>query len=853
MSFLSRINRTKKLFVGSMIFLSVFLIFPNKTHAQYVDIANNIKEYVADPFAYQVANQLLKKMTASTIKWINGGFKGKPAYVQDPSQFFLDTADDAASLVLSNTSLNRLCAPFNPQVRLALVKNYINQDQNFCTLSKVKDNYDQFTQDFSQGGWDGWFEITQNSSNNPYGAYLNIQSEINKTIDSQTKKYSDQLLQGNGVLSFETCKPGTQITQAEVDQGYVVDTPGHRLYITNQKAGDCFIQNKQTSTPGSVIESQLNEVLGSANGKLKVADEVNEIIGAALSEAATLALGKAGGLFGGSKKTSGSQTLADKLATEPQDPLPNSSAGNVGSVTGSMTCVQQPDKTDNNGNTIHGQMSCVINTGKADLCPVSPNARGNDPGAPNSVDVTKVVWNQANLSTWIGPGLVAGVGANLNNVGADQNLIHFDYTTPNWPAFDIGNGPSNPALASTWVFVWRKDTATTIAINDDVRSKLIDLENALSVDVASRPGFLSSTSLRTWFLSPNIWPQVGDNDGGLLGSNSVKPKTDRYQNILNAVSDAEDFVKFYTIDDPNQDPKPWNFISGEIANLETETDKTTTLFNDIRNNNGHTNQTVKAIDFAKMEGYAKTTIPAIDALLAKIDLLLNPPPAGTGKWNAYPFSYLFQNRPNDVSTGDIFCSPPDFKPTAGETYGFMISTPAGSQAVIDDQQNLKEKSNIIQYVWPDGIKKPAPGTPTLPDITIPPDFGTGGGGTYATCADTPTALACSASNQTALVDRVINYVRSAGIYNFIPKTADWCGKYEIVRRVACTLGTGVLVSYHSSSCNGIDGRYIAFSDNSELKVLNDNGSTWDPGPPGTEYPGVRYQAPDCPNDPPGSY
>ncbi len=199
----------KSIAVG--LFLSLFLLFPSEAKAQYVDLVQSVKEYVADPLAWAVANKVIEGVTAQTVNWINSGFQGNPAYVTNPGQFFLNVADNQASNFLSSTALNQLCSPFKAQVRLALVRNYLRDNQNFsCTLSKISNNYDQFINDFNQGGWDGWFEMTQNDQSNPYGAYLQTQNALATNIGNAQENYKDQLNWGRGFLSFEKCKSGTE-------------------------------------------------------------------------------------------------------------------------------------------------------------------------------------------------------------------------------------------------------------------------------------------------------------------------------------------------------------------------------------------------------------------------------------------------------------------------------------------------------------------------------------------------------------------------------------------------------------------------------------------------------------------
>ncbi|OHA94039.1 MAG: hypothetical protein A2W51_01845 [Candidatus Zambryskibacteria bacterium RIFCSPHIGHO2_02_39_10] len=235
--------------------------------------ADKIKQFILDPAARVAAKILVKKLTTSTVNWMNSGFQGNPSYVTDPGQFFLGVADDVASTYLSGTALNQLCSPFKAQVRLALVKNYLAGDNNnySCTLSRVLNNYDQFTQDFSAGGWDAWFEVTQVSGNNPYGAYLNAQTSLNSRINSQINKYTDQVSQGRGFLNFEQCKTGTAFSQADIDSG---------LVEPQYKVGDCYPTNKETVTPGAVLETQLQGVLGTDLKFLELAKSFDEIIGA---------------------------------------------------------------------------------------------------------------------------------------------------------------------------------------------------------------------------------------------------------------------------------------------------------------------------------------------------------------------------------------------------------------------------------------------------------------------------------------------------------------------------------------------------------------------------------------------
>jgi hypothetical protein len=297
--------KIKKTIAGGLIFLSLFFISPQKTEAFYTDVLNTAKEYGLDTIVSIVVKKMISQITADTVKWINSGFQGNPAYVTDPGAFFLDIGDSQVSRMLSkNGALNRLCSPFRANVRLSLVKNYLrdtNEPDYSCTLSKIVANYDQFTGDFSQGGWGGWFEMTQNDSNNPYGAYVQSETDMNKKIDNQVKKYTDQLNRGVGFLNMEKCL-GTEVLVPSTGKKYCEGAT-------------------QTVTPGSVIQGQLQKVLPSGLDRIVAADEIDELITALLNQLISKTFSSSG-LLGNSQPSGGRPPLIDEVSGEPREPDP---------------------------------------------------------------------------------------------------------------------------------------------------------------------------------------------------------------------------------------------------------------------------------------------------------------------------------------------------------------------------------------------------------------------------------------------------------------------------------------------------------------------------------------------------
>src|SRR3989338_8596398 len=94
----------KKVIVLILVITFVFSpLLARKAEAQWVvfdpanfanTLANMLKDYGLDTIAWQIVNMVIERMAASTVKWINSGFKGSPAYVTDPESYFTKIGDD---------------------------------------------------------------------------------------------------------------------------------------------------------------------------------------------------------------------------------------------------------------------------------------------------------------------------------------------------------------------------------------------------------------------------------------------------------------------------------------------------------------------------------------------------------------------------------------------------------------------------------------------------------------------------------------------------------------------------------------------------------------------------------------
>lgn len=195
-----------------------------------------ILERIIDGGARVAANLAIERIVSSTVKWANTGFEGNPAYVTDPRQYFGDIADGVAGEFIQGSDLGFLCSPFQSNIRLSLAQQYYNPRPFQCTLTEIGGNIEAFYSDFSQGGWDTWFSMTQNENNNPYGAYLNAKIELDSRIAQRIGLKNQELNWNQGYLSWANCNKEDPNTGKCLERGTV-------------------------KTPGAHIKSQLDKVL----------------------------------------------------------------------------------------------------------------------------------------------------------------------------------------------------------------------------------------------------------------------------------------------------------------------------------------------------------------------------------------------------------------------------------------------------------------------------------------------------------------------------------------------------------------------------------------------------------------
>ena len=227
-----------------------------------------------DSIAIAIAKVALEQILQATTDWVRNGFEGNPAYATDPTQFFTDIADNIAGEFIAGSDLAFLCSPFQTKIRLTLQRYYTQRRQFRCSLTDVVANIDAFYNDFSQGGWDGWFAMTQNGSNNPYGAYIEASLEMNSRLASAVGLKKEHLQINTGFLNTEKCPSGAE---------EIPDNLGGTNCFEVDQNGQRHLVSKQIVTPGALVKNQLDKALPSGMEKLITLEHVEQLISGVLN------------------------------------------------------------------------------------------------------------------------------------------------------------------------------------------------------------------------------------------------------------------------------------------------------------------------------------------------------------------------------------------------------------------------------------------------------------------------------------------------------------------------------------------------------------------------------------------
>lgn len=337
-------------------------------------IENTVREYVLDGIAWELANVALEQMTEDIVTWINSGFNGSPAFIQDPGRFFTGIADDVAGRFLEEIGGGFLCSPFAADIQFTLEIGYYQaggrsdlSDRYSCSLTDAIGNVEDFlNNDLSQGGLQQFFNVSVRPENNPYQLSIGLEQELQGRIFGELQGERDLLDWNGGFLSRRECLDGEE-----------------EPYCT----GDVL-------TPGDTIQNQLNESLGIGRDRLLVADDINEIIGALMNQLVSQVLGGAQGLIGTTSSGGGSSSYFDRnnnpgVTEDSRENLEAQIQSNIRSGTSATRILTRAIQTANEALNLSSsiQNSCPAESGRAQSIAIEASTlRAEAVNTQNAID-----------------------------------------------------------------------------------------------------------------------------------------------------------------------------------------------------------------------------------------------------------------------------------------------------------------------------------------------------------------------------------------------------------------------------------------------------------------------------------
>ncbi len=209
-----------------------------------------------DSIAFCFVNQIVDYIGKATVEWIKTGFQGSPAFIDNPEKFFANAVDTVAGNLLNQISDGLLCEPWRAQIQAKLLNEHTASFQNSangCRLSEVSDKWESFANGDSFD-WGLQYSYSQSPYNNPAGSLIEARNAFNVQLANTSNGLQVQAGWSNGFLQVKDPETG------------------------------------RITTPGRVIESQLNRRLGNAESRLLIADEFDEIVNTLVNELVKMAL-----------------------------------------------------------------------------------------------------------------------------------------------------------------------------------------------------------------------------------------------------------------------------------------------------------------------------------------------------------------------------------------------------------------------------------------------------------------------------------------------------------------------------------------------------------------------------------
>jgi len=250
-----------------------------------------LKEYVLDPLFWSMANVVIDQFGDAIVNWIQNGFEGSPMFLSDPEGFFSDTANQASGAIIDKLNIEWLCDPLGKlRIDLDFFLPGTDRAKYRCTFNDIAATFESlagredisdwininvnvrkrnivraYGSDYRNGGFLMWL-FTAQKKNNDLGRTIQTANDAYTAARISVGSEKFGLTLNSGFFGVRKC---VDYESVPLEEGGLRTTSKCLKYID--------------TTPGQLVQDQLNQAVGGDLKRLQIADEVDEIIGALAS------------------------------------------------------------------------------------------------------------------------------------------------------------------------------------------------------------------------------------------------------------------------------------------------------------------------------------------------------------------------------------------------------------------------------------------------------------------------------------------------------------------------------------------------------------------------------------------
>lgn len=230
------------------------------------------KETCLDGIANTLAKQALAQVTNKTLAWINTGLDGNPFFVTNTNSFLnsIKTEEVRRYIGVADNINRGDGSAVGADVTNKIIEMITGRSNPISSgpTTPAQQAYENFTNDFTNGGWDAWYRMTQ-LGENPIAGVLTTSEQLGRNIAQQQQNAREEVNRNGGYRSKTECEKYANVPGPDDDPSLSLNPDGSLRCL-----------EYKVVTPGSAIQAQANTVLTSSTRQLEAADELNEVLGA---------------------------------------------------------------------------------------------------------------------------------------------------------------------------------------------------------------------------------------------------------------------------------------------------------------------------------------------------------------------------------------------------------------------------------------------------------------------------------------------------------------------------------------------------------------------------------------------